>query len=196
MNTQHILYLHGFNSSSQSAKAVQTQDYVAKYHQQVHFHCPQLLSSPKAVIAQLEEIINSAQAEQWYVMGSSLGGYFASYLAEKYHLQAVLINPAVRPYELLADYIGQQQNPYTGEVYQVTKQDMKDLQTLDNEKISKNRYMVMVQTGDEVLDYQQAVEKYQGSEIIIQQGGDHSFVNYEEMLPQIMAFFELQPQNK
>ncbi|WP_206483746.1 YqiA/YcfP family alpha/beta fold hydrolase [Thalassotalea sp. G2M2-11] len=191
MKAINILYIHGFNSSPMSQKAVSTKQYIEKYYPEITFYCPQVIFNPKGAIAQLEAIVESAPSAQWFVMGSSLGGYFSSYLAEKYDLPAVLINPAVRPFELLVDYIGEQQNPYTGEVYQVTDQYMTDLQALYNEKISKKRYMVMVQTGDEVLDYQQAVDKYQDSQLIVQQGGDHSFIHYEQMLPKIMAFFPI-----
>ncbi|MDO6428057.1 YqiA/YcfP family alpha/beta fold hydrolase [Thalassotalea sp. 1_MG-2023] len=190
--TKHLLYLHGFNSSSQSEKAILTKQYINDKNIDVIFHCPQISSSPLAAIAQCEAILASEPNEQWGLMGSSLGGYFATYLAEKYGYSAVLINPAVKPFELLHDYIGVQKNPYTGEVYDVTEQHMHELHDLYHKKISINRYMMMVQTGDEVLDYRQAVEKYQGNRIIVQANGDHSFVNYQKMLPEIMVFLSLQ----
>ena len=189
---QNILYIHGFNSSPLSMKAELTKQYVDKYQLEVNWTCPQLATSPRAAITQLESIVNNNPSENWAFIGSSLGGYFASYLAEKYDGKAVLVNPAVRPFELLMDYLGQQENPYTGEVYQVTEQHMHELQALYQEKISTQNYMVMVQTGDEVLDYRQAVEKYQHSRLIVQDGGDHSFINFEAMLPSIMSFIELQ----
>ncbi len=192
MTSNSILYLHGFNSSPQSVKAVQTHDYILANNLPIEFVCPQLKSSPNEVLKQLESIIQSSTNTKWYLVGSSLGGYFSTYLAEKYQLNAVLINPAVKPFELLVDYIGEQVNPYTNEVYQVTNQHMSDLQSLYKEKILKKRYMVMVQTGDEVLDYQQAVEKYHGCSLIKQKGGDHSFVGYDQMLPSIMKFLNLQ----
>ncbi|GLX79576.1 esterase [Thalassotalea insulae] len=191
MNNLSILYLHGFNSSPQSLKAQLTEQYLAKYYPGVTFYCPQIGASPQAAIKQLEQLLTGNSEQNWCLMGSSLGGYFSTYLAEKYQLKAALINPAIRPFELLTDYIGRQQNPYTGEIYMVTEQYMQVLQALYNEKISKNRYLVMVQTGDEVLDYQQAVDKYQDSQVIVQSGGDHSFINYQTMLPDIMAFFGL-----
>ncbi|OKY26892.1 YqiA/YcfP family alpha/beta fold hydrolase [Thalassotalea sp. PP2-459] len=190
--TKHLLYLHGFNSSSQSEKAILTKQYIHDKNIDVIFHCPQMSSSPLAAIAQCEAILASEPNEQWVLMGSSLGGYFATYLAEKYGYSAVLINPAVKPFELLHDYIGEQKNPYTGETYDVTEQHMHELHDLYHKKISINRYMMMVQTGDEVLDYRQAVEKYQGNRLIVQTNGDHSFVDYQKMLPEIMVFLSLQ----
>ena len=192
MNKTNLLYLHGFNSSPQSLKALQTQQYFAKEHPQINFICPQLLTTPKAAIAQLNEIINSNPKAQWQLMGSSLGGYFATYLAEKYASSAVLINPAVKPYELLHDYLGEQINPYTQESYQVDESFIVDLKAVEQNQLNdKNNYLVMVQTGDEVLDYQQAVDKYKNKRLLIQQGGDHSFIDYDKMLPQIAEFFKL-----
>lgn len=194
---KHILHIHGFNSSPLSVKAEQSRQFFKQYFPEVVFHCPQLATSPEQAIAQLEQLIEQTKCDSsWFVIGSSLGGYFASYLADKYNLRAVLINPAVKPYELLVDYLGEQCNPYTNITYQVTPDHMQQLKALkvnkpmlDSEQ--KNNYLVMVQTGDEVLDYQQAVDEYQHCTMIVEQGGDHSFVNFNEKLPMIADFFEL-----
>ena len=172
-------------------KAKLTKQFFRKYYPDIVFHCPQIVSHPTGAIAQLTEIIESAKEDNWLLMGSSLGGYFSTYLSEKYHLPAVLINPAIQPYLLLNDYIGQQTNPYTQEIYHVEPDHMDQLKALERKKIVQNNYLVMVQTGDEVLDYRLAVEKFAHAELIVQQGGDHSFVNYEQMLPQIAQFFQL-----
>ena len=148
------------------------------------------MTTPEAAIKQLDNIIE-AGPERWLVIGSSLGGYFASYLSEKYQILAVLINPAVKPYELLADYLGEQVNPYTQEVYKVSEGFIEQLKAVEPINVASHRYLVMVQTGDEVLDYQEAVTKYQDCELIVQQGGDHSFINFEEVLPHIADFFKL-----
>ena len=192
MTNINILYLHGFNSSPQSLKAQQTQQYFALHHPTINVISPQLLTSPNSAKSQLDEIISSDENALWCVMGSSLGGYFATYLAEQYSLSAVLINPAVKPYQLLNDYLGEQINPYTHEVYQVTESFIADLKALEQNQLDdKNNYLVMVQTADEVLNYQQAVEKYKNKELLIQDGGDHSFVDYDKMLPKIADFFKL-----
>jgi predicted esterase YcpF (UPF0227 family) len=106
------------------------------------------------------------------------------------------VNPAIRPYELLNDYIGEQVNPYTEEVYQVTEDHIQQLQAIEQRAPTidgkeKNNYLVMVQTGDEVLNYQQAVEKYQHCRLIVQEGGDHSFINFDSCLPSISDYFQL-----
>lgn len=189
---QKILVIHGFNSSPQSLKAVMIKDYIGKYFPNTDVVCPQLLSNPNDAIKQLCDIINADIQCQWLLTGSSLGGYFATYLSDKYDLAAVLINPAVKPYELLAEVIGEQTNPYTGETYQVTHQHMQQLKAFERDIKNIKKIFVMVQTGDEVLDYQQAVEKYQHCQLVIQQGGDHSFINFDKMLPDIVKFFQLE----
>ena len=192
-----MLYIHGFNSSPLSLKAEQTRLYLAEKYPEVGFYCPQLATSPKGAIAQLEQLIEQQPSDtQWLIIGSSLGGYFASYLTEKYQCLAVLVNPAIKPYELLADYMGEQVNPYTQEVYHVTPAHMKQLQMLEQSKPTpdcekKNNYLVMVQTADEVLNYQQAVEKYQYCQLVVEVGGDHSFINFDKQLPKIAQFFKL-----
>jgi predicted esterase YcpF (UPF0227 family) len=189
--SQRVLYIHGFMSSPLSYKTQQTKQYIEKFYPDIEYYCPQLSVSPQLAIKQLESLIEQYHDDQWYILGSSLGGYYASHLAEKYQLLAVLINPAVKPYELLTDYIGVQQTYHTGETVEVKKSFMNELKLLEQTTITKKNYLVMVQTGDEVLDYQQAVEKYQGCQLIVQPNGDHSFINFQEMYPDIVRFFNL-----
>lgn len=189
---QKILVIHGFNSSPQSLKAQITRQYMQIMHPEVEVLCPQLASNPCAAIKQLCDIIEDDNHCQWYLTGSSLGGFFATYLAAKYQLKAVLINPAVKPYDLVDDILGEHSNPYTGEVYQVTVAHMQQLKLYERDKIDRKSFFVMVQTGDEVLDYQHAVDKYQQCRLEVQQGGDHSFINFAKMLPNIVNFFQLE----
>ncbi len=186
-----ILYLHGFKSSPQSVKAQQSQAFFAQHYPEVSFHCPQLPNAPVEAIKLLENIINAHPEQNWLLMGSSLGGYYATYMAEKFGLKAAIINPAVKPYELLVDYLGEQENMYTQEKFFVDQQHIAQLKAIMCTKITKKLYLVMAQTGDEVLDYQQAVDKYKNSQLIVQQGGDHSFIDYQKMLAPIAQFFQL-----
>ena len=194
---KNILYIHGFNSSPLSMKAEQTRLYFRKHFPLVNFYCPQIASNPKGAIDQLEGIIQSVpKNSSWYLIGSSLGGYFASYLSQKYNFPSVLVNPAIKPFELLNDYLGEQVNPYTEEVYYVTSEHMTELKAIEPISPSfdmqqKNNYLVMVQTDDEVLNYQEAVEKYQHCQLVVEQGGDHSFVDFEQHLPAIAKFLQL-----
>jgi predicted esterase YcpF (UPF0227 family) len=189
----NILYLHGFNSSPQSMKAQLTENYFLENFPDISFFSPQLASSPDEVIKQLSTLIaeKSHGDSLWYFIGSSLGGYFSTYLSERYQGKAVLINPAVKPFELLSDYLGEQTNPYTQEVYKIEPHFIASLKNLEQKNISKKNYLVMVQTGDEVLDYQEAVDKYCDCQLIVQQGGDHSFIDYSRVLPKIAMFFNL-----
>jgi len=197
-----IIYIHGFNSSPLSLKAEQTRKYLIKYYPDVEFLCPQLATTPAQAIIQLEQLIEKkCKNSNCYLIGSSLGGYFASYLSEKYNSLAVLVNPAIKPYELMHDYMGEQVNPYTEEVYQVTKEHIQQLKALEQsapkiDSEEKNNYLVMVQTDDEVLNYQQAVEKYQYCRLIVQEGGDHSFINFDNCLPTICDYFQLDSTNQ
>jgi predicted esterase YcpF (UPF0227 family) len=205
----NLLYVHGFNSSPLSLKAQLTKEYFAKHHPEVKFHCPQLATSPNKIVQQLNALIDSPSEtpkitslehehkqtdnteQRWLLVGSSLGGYFSTYLAQKYQLRAVLINPAVKPYLLMNDYLGVQSNPYTGQAFSVEASHIGDLKLLEQNELCKNNYLVMLQTGDEVLNYRQAEKKYQQCRLIVQQGGDHSFIGYQHMLPKLAEFFQL-----
>ena len=114
-----LLYIHGFNSSPFSDKAVMTAQYIAEHHPSLVFHQPQLPNTPKAAMALLLQYVETAKqaGEPLSYIGSSLGGYFASYLAEHYGGRAVLVNPAVKPFELFDEFMGPQFNPYTEEHY-------------------------------------------------------------------------------
>lgn len=203
----NILYIHGFNSSPISLKARQTKQFTDESGMNIHYLCPALDISPAVAMQQLIECIETRPNAKWHLIGSSLGGYYATYLSEKYGFKAAIVNPAVKPYELLRDYIneveilpdnidGQQninvveyKNYHTGEPVIVKACFMDELKQLEETKIMKENYYVMLQTGDEVLDYQQAEKKYQGCRVITEQGGDHSFVNFQKHLPDIITFF-------
>ncbi|WP_417345274.1 YqiA/YcfP family alpha/beta fold hydrolase [Ferrimonas sp.] len=189
-----LLYIHGFNSSPGSQKAELVRDYMGRHHANEPLAIPRLATTPQAAMAQLEGIVEPALAagEPLRLMGSSLGGFFSSYLAEKYGGRAVLINPAVRPFELLLDYLGPQENPYTGECFEVTQAHMAQLQALDTQVIHHpDRFLTLLQSGDEVLDYRQAVDKYHHGQMVIEPGGDHSFVGFEQHLPAACRFLGL-----
>lgn len=186
----NILYIHGFMSSPLSYKAQLTEKFLAKYYPNICYHCPQLNESPSIAVKRLTTIIESSK-NPWFLIGSSLGGYYATYLSERYQLKAVLVNPAIKPYELLKSYLGEQKNYHTNDVVNVKLSYMDELKAIEQEKITKKNYLLMAQTGDEVLDYQQAVDKFINCQQLIEQGGDHSFINFQEKLPEIMKFFNL-----
>lgn len=118
-----------------------------------------------------------------------MGGYLSTFLLEQFGGKAVLINPAVRPYELLQSFIGTHENPYSKEQFEIVEGDIGVIKALEAESISDQaRYKVLLQTEDETLDYRLAAEKYAQSHLVIEEGGDHSFVGYENHLPAIAEF--------
>ncbi len=189
---QHILYLHGFLSSPQSVKAQATKAYFEQHHKNITLHVPALSNYPSEVEAQLLALIEGTPAlieNGLRLIGSSMGGYLSTFLLEKFGGKAVLINPAVQPYELLQHFIGTHQNPYTGEQFDIVESDIDVIKALDTTELKEpNRYKVMLQTDDETLDYRLAESKYAKSNLLIEEGGDHSFVGYENHLPAIAEF--------
>jgi predicted esterase YcpF (UPF0227 family) len=190
---KYLLYLHGFNSSPLSYKARATYDYWAEQGKDKLIAVPELPYSPRDATEVLCDIIES-QDLPVTVVGSSLGGYYATYLAERYDLRAVLINPAVNPAERWEEHLGEHINYYSGRRHIITRQHVEELAALDTPTLLRpQNYMLLAQTGDETLDYRLAVDKYESSASIIQEGGNHSFVGYENMLPQIYDFLMTTP---
>lgn len=189
---KHVLYLHGFLSSPNSIKAQATKRYFKQHYPEVVMHIPALSNYPAKVEAQLLALLEQNPQllnDGLRVIGSSMGGYLSTYLIEKFAGKAVLINPAVRPYELLRGFIGQHTNPYTGETFEIVESDMAAIKKLAVSQLKNpSCYRVMLQTGDETLDYKLAEQNYAQSHLIIEQGGDHSFVGYEQHLPVIAEF--------
>ncbi len=186
----YLIYLHGFNSSPLSKKALQTTAYFESLGIADRLFVPELAYEPAQAMKDLRALVSAPRQLPVVLCGSSLGGYYASCLAEDYNLKAVLINPAVRPYLLWEKHLGENHNYYTGEAYQVTPAHIEQLRQMERDPISRpGNFLLLAQTGDEVLDYRDALEKYKNSARIIQQGGDHSFCNYQHMLPVIMNFF-------
>ena len=184
-----LLYLHGYNSSSQSKKALQTQQWLALNAPHIRFICPDLPPFANSVIDQLTSIIEANQSEPIFVVGSSMGGFFATYLVEKYHLRGVLINPAVNPTRGLANWVGENTNYMTGEKWVFEPHHIDEFRELELQSINhQSNYLVLLQTGDDVLDYQDAQIHYAGAKIIIEQGGDHGFIDYDQHLTTIHQF--------
>ena len=182
-----ILYLHGFCSSPVSWKARSLGAAMNARGLAERFFCPALSFVPNEAIAQAERIIDSV-AGPLTLVGSSLGGFYATYLAEKHGLRAVLVNPAVVAPISLNKYIGTQTNLYTQQSFEFTAEHIRQLRALEAPQITPERYLLMVETGDEVLDYRQAVSRYAGCRQIVLDGGDHSFTQFPELLPQLFEY--------
>jgi uncharacterized protein len=186
----YVLYLHGFLSSPQSSKAQQTLAYCGELGLLEHICIPHMSHGPAETIAQLHALIAERNPDYLALMGSSLGGYYASYLSEFYNAPAVLINPAVRPYELWESHLGENKNYYSDEVHIVTRDHIEELRQLDVPKFSQpENFKVFLQTGDETLDYRQALAKFSKSQCVVREAGSHSYDGFEQELPAMFDFF-------
>jgi uncharacterized protein len=181
-----LIYIHGFNSAPNSFKARLIGERMRTLGRGQDYLVPALPHRPAEAMALLRDLIE--QNPDAALIGSSLGGYYATWLAEHYALRAALVNPAVRPYQLLNGYLGPQKNLYTGAHYELTVQHIEELKTLDVAKVTAERYFLLTCTGDEVLDYRDAVEKYRGARQRVVAGGDHGFGDFENYLDEALAF--------
>jgi len=188
-----LIYLHGFNSSPDSFKASMLRDFANKINMPDILEIPQLSVDPQVAMQQLYTIIEKYHSlhamRPLCFIGSSLGGYYATWLAEKYDSRVVLINPAVKPYDLFEDYLGPNRNLYPGEEYELTMDHINQLKALEVEHITNpDRYLLMIQTGDEVLDSKMAMNKYAAVPYIAEEGGGHEFAGFDRHLETVLAF--------
>ena len=181
-----IVYLHGFNSSPQSHKAQVLGQFLRQ--KGMAFACPALPALATDAIRRAEALMAPPTSAPICFVGSSLGGFYATYLAEKYAARAVLINPAIDPHVGLRAYLGPQQNLYTGEAYQLTEAHLEDWKRLYAPRITAARYLLIVETGDEILDYRKALQRYAGAEQVVVEGGDHSLQSFPRHLERIAEF--------
>ncbi|OGA53089.1 MAG: esterase [Betaproteobacteria bacterium RIFCSPLOWO2_12_FULL_62_58] len=181
-----LIYIHGFNSSPASSKAGLIQRELERRGRGGEFLAPALPHSPAAAAALLAQMVRAHPDA--CLIGSSLGGFYATWLAETHGVRAVLLNPAVRPHELLAGAVGRQKNFHTGEEYDFTLQHIAELRALEVAAITPERYLLLVETGDEVLDYRHAVEKYRGARQVVIKGGDHGFSDFADHLDVVLEF--------
>ncbi len=189
-----ILYMHGLNSSPLSRKASQLTAALERIGMAARLRVPALHHHPRQAIAQLETAI--AELGRPVLVGSSLGGYYATHLAERHGLKALLINPAVTPHRRFDGYLGPQTNLYSGEVWELTQDHVAALGELEvAPPQDAERYQVWLQTGDETLDYRDALDFYRGCALRIQAGGDHGFQGFAERLPALLAFAGFAPES-
>ncbi len=184
-----LIYLHGFNSSPQSTKARQLQAHLQSMGRAADYRCPALPDRPAQAIAVVEREMTRAPAASITLIGSSLGGYYATWLAETHGVRAVLVNPAVTPHIGLRAYLGMQRNLYTGAAYELTERHLDELEALWVERPTQpQRYYLMVTVGDEVLDYREAVTKYAGARQLVVPGSDHGFAQFAQYLDSVLEF--------
>jgi len=187
-----LIYLHGFNSSPASHKAQLMKAHLEGRGQGHLYACPELPDTPLEAIGTIEAIVeeNSAGRDPAEItfLGSSLGGFYATYLAEKLGCRAALINPAIRPHVGLESYLGTQRNLHTGRPYELTRAHLEGWRALVVGRIDPEKYLLLLETGDEVLDWREAARKYEGARSAIREGGDHSLRSFPEHIGRILAF--------
>lgn len=190
MNSTRLIYLHGFNSSPESYKARVLQSVMREKALDQYLEVPEIPPVPSEAIEMLLDCVSSVkQTHEVAFAGSSLGGFYATWLAERFGSKAVLINPAVRPHELLEKYLGENVNYYTSEHWMLNETHIQQLRELDVDHITQpERYMILLQTGDETLDYQHAIAKYAGCNMVVEEGGNHSFVDFEKHIDRLLTF--------
>ena len=189
MNPDHstLLYIHGLNSSAMSKKATQLAELMTHLGLAEQLRVPELHHHPRQAIAQLEAAIKELGGRPLLV-GSSLGGYYATHLAERHGLKAVLINPAVNPHQLFDGFLGTQTNLYTGETWELTHDHVAALAELEvPAPQDPQRIQVWLQTGDETLDYRRAQAFYQACALRIEAGGDHGFQGFAQKMPTLLS---------
>jgi uncharacterized protein len=193
MDTGYLLYLHGFRSSPHSNKARRMAAEVARRHPQVTWSCPQLPPSPRAAAAVIDEIIAGWPRERMAVVGSSLGGFYATWVAEQTGCRAVLLNPAVHPARDLARHIGEQASWHDPQQrFYFAPEYIEELRALERGPITlPERYFAIVAKGDEVLDWREMVGRYPGARIKLLEGGDHALSDFDPQLEDMFAFLHL-----
>jgi len=182
-----LIYLHGFNSSPLSHKAQVLRQYLSARGLERCYSCPALSHEPRQAIDAVEAEISRHEKPLTFI-GSSLGGFYATYLAEKHDTRAILINPAIHPHVDLRAYLGEQQNLHSGERYELTERHLDQWAELYVADIKSERYLLIVETGDEVLDYHAAMQRYAGARQFVIEGGDHSLQSFPRYLDLIARF--------
>ena len=193
MTVTHLLYLHGFRSSPLSAKAVKMAAAVQALHPAVHWWCPQLPPSPRQAMAMLMAGIAGWPQGSMAVVGSSLGGFYATWIAARTGCPAVLLNPAVHPARDLASHIGEQ-SPWHSpqETFFFQPEFVQELRDLDAGTLSRpERFYTLIAKGDELLDWREMSARYAGSQGQLLEGGDHALSDFDTHLAGVLRFLAL-----
>lgn len=193
MPTTHLLYLHGFRSSPQSMKAQQVAARVREHHPAVTWWCPQLPPSPRAAMAEVMQGIAAWPQGRMAVVGSSLGGFYATWVAQQTGCPAVLLNPAVDPARDLARHIGEQTSWHDpGERFFFEPAFVTELRALEAGPLDHpERFFAVIAKGDEVLDWREMMARYAGARIKLLEGGDHALSDFDAHIEEVFAFLDL-----
>ena len=188
---KNIYYFHGFASSADSTKAIVFNDFIKEKFPNISLHIPNIDNSIEKSFIQLEKLVGKNKGDRLFI-GSSLGGFYATYFAEKLVSKAVLINPASNPYLGMEMYLGKNTNYSTNEEFYLIKKDLEILELNNVSKVnSPDNYLVLIETGDDVIPFKYTLDFYSGCNFRIVNGGSHSFDSFKEKLEIISKFMEL-----
>ncbi len=194
-STTHVVYLHGFRSSPQSTKAQQMARVMAAQFSHITWWCPQLPPSPQAAAALIAQGTLDWPSDHMAVVGSSLGGFYATWLAAQRDCKAVLLNPAIDPARDLAKYIGEQTAWHDpAERFFFAPEFVDELRALEVGPLPHPAHVwALIAKGDEVLDWREMTARYPGATQVVLEGGGHALSDFETYLPQVLEFLNLQP---
>ncbi len=184
-----VLYLHGFRSSPQSRKATQIRNALVTRGLGADYVCPQLPASPRAAVEVARAAAELEDPGRLCLIGSSLGGFYATWVAERLDCRAVLLNPAIRPYEDLKTHLGTQPVFHSDASIDMKPEYLDELQALDTPRITRpERYLLIAATGDALIDWKTMVAKYAGARQRIIEGGDHELSDFSGFIDEVLAF--------
>jgi len=191
--TTHLLYLHGFRSSPQSTKATKVAAWIAAHRPDVVWWCPQLAASPAAAMRDVFGGIADWPPARTGIIGSSLGGFYATVVAERHGGRAVLLNPAVDPARDLAQAIGTTTAWHSDAPFEFRREYVEELRALapPARLTDPDRYFAVIATGDEVLSWREMRARYAACTVRIVEGSDHALSDFDEHLPAVLAFLGL-----
>lgn len=195
LGPSHLLYLHGFRSSPRSFKALRLHDWLRAHRAEVHWQCPQLPPSPRQAMALVDRLLATWPQGRFAVLGSSLGGFYATCAAERWGCPAVLLNPAVEPARDLAAHVGEQTAFHDSTIRFVFRAEYLDeLLALRSPSITRpERYGGVIAKGDDLLDWREMAARYRGSCLHVVEGSDHGLTDFDDHLPSLLHFLQLTP---
>jgi predicted esterase YcpF (UPF0227 family) len=189
--TKTILYFHGFKSSSKSSKAQSLKNFIAKNTKNTKIIIPDLDDNFQNAHNQIEELIRLSGSNIVF-MGSSLGGYYASYFSQKLKKKAVLINPAVHPLKDFEVHLGENENYSSGKKFNISSKEISFVRTLSYKKLlTPNDLLILLESGDEILKYNKSASYFSGAYIDIAFGGNHSYSSFKSKFHKIQKFLDI-----
>jgi len=184
-----IIYLHGFRSSPASRKATMLREAMAARGGVNEYLCPALPASPARAIEETGRLVQGIAPERLALIGSSLGGYYATWLAEQFGCRAVLLNPAIRPQDDLAKQLGVQPVYFSDASIDFRREYLAELEAIDTPKITRpDRYLLIAATGDAVIDYRAMRRKYAGARQVVVEGSDHELSDFANYMDDVLEF--------